>query len=276
MARTTMNHIIKHLRIKLNDATPIALASDEYYFGDTVKVSNEYRDLDGVLTNPTDPTVTITDPNGTVTVTAATPTEESTGIFFYLYAPTEVEGYWEYVFGGSVDGKVTSWPFKQFRVLPDGARYTWTDNELQVFLDLHRRRIYRKKLDVDPDQQVFEGRFTMLEGSVVAWSGSGDPEDVINIWDRASRDATVKTPTSYNLTSGTFNFDSEQTTQPYYLDALSYHINGAMAEAYEQLASDQSRAKAWSRGGISYTYDSFLDMAKRFRKLSGTDKGRLV
>ena len=276
MARATMNHIISQLRLKLNDAAPIALASDEYYFGDTVKVSNEYRDLDGNLTNPTAPTVTITDPNGTVTVAAATPTEESTGIFFYNYAPTEVEGYWQYVFGGTVESLPTSWPFKQFRVFVDGAKYTWTDNELQIFLDLHRRRIYRKRLEVDQDSQVFESGFTMLEGSTVAWSGSGDPEDVINIWDRSGRDATAKTPTSYNLVSGTFNFDSEQTLQPYYLDGLSYSIAGAMSECMEQLAADPNRAKSWSRGSVSYTYGDFLDMSRRLRKSAGTDKARLV
>lgn len=276
MARITMNHIIRHLRLKLNDSVPIALASDEYYFGDTVKISNEYRNLAGVLTTPTAPTITITDPNGTVTVNADTPTEESTGVFFFNYEPTEVEGYWQFVFGGSVESLETSWPLRQFRVLPDGARFTWTDNELQTFLDLHRRRINRKRLDVDEDWQVFEGRFTMLEGSTVTWSGTGDPEDVINIWDRSGRDATFKAPTSYNLVSGTFRFDSQQNEQPYYLDAYSYSINGAIAEAYEQLASDTARAKSWSRGGVSYTYDSFLDMAKRFKGLSGTDKGRLV
>ena len=159
----------------------------------------------------------------------------------------------------------------------DADSTIWTDDdELQVFLDLHRRRINRKRLDVDQDWQVFEGRFTMLEGDTDTWSGTGDPEEVINIWDRSGRDATFKTPTSYNLVSGTFNFDSEQNLQPYYLDAISYNINGAIAEAYEQLASDQGKAKSWSRGGVSYTYDGFMDMAQRFRAMSGPDKGRLV
>ena len=159
----------------------------------------------------------------------------------------------------------------------DTGSTIWTDDdELQVFLDLHRQRVNRKKLDVDPDWQVFEGRFTMLEGSTSSWSGAGDPEDVINVWDRPGQAGTYKTPTSYNLVSGTFNFDSKQTLQPYYLDALSYNINGAIAECYEQLASDQSRAKAWSRGGVSYTYDGFMDMAKRFKQMAGADKGRLV
>ncbi len=274
MARPTMNHVIKHLRLKLNDATPLPLASDEYYFGDTIKLQNTYKNLSDVNTDPDTPTVTITDPNGTVTVNADTPTQSATGVYFFNYAPTEVEGWWEVVFAGSISGEATQFP-DRFRVYLT-ERFTWTDDELQVFLDLHRERINRKRLDVDPDWQVFEGRFTMLEGSVVTWSGTGDPEEKINIWDRPGRDATFKTPTSYNLVSGTFRFDSEQTLQPYYLDAYSYNIDGAIAEAYEQLASDAARALSWSRGGVSYTYESFLDMAKRFRATSGPQKGRLV
>lgn len=159
----------------------------------------------------------------------------------------------------------------------DTGSLIWTDDdELQVFLDLHRRRLNRVRLDVDQDWQVFEARFTMLEGSIVTWSGAGDPEDVINIWDRPGRDATFKAPTSYNLTSGTFNFDSEQSLQPYYLDGLSYNIAGAIAEAMEQLAMDPNKAKSWSRGGVSYDFQDFMEMGKQWRKLSGPDKGRLV
>lgn len=158
----------------------------------------------------------------------------------------------------------------------DSASAIWDDDELETYLDLHRRRIYRKKLIVDPDSQVFEAGFTMLEGSTSSWSGAGDPEDVINVWDRTGRAATAKTPTSYNLTSGTFNFDSEQTLQPYYLDGISYSIAGAMAEAMEQLAADPDRAKMWTRGSVSYTYQDFFDMASQWRKSAGTDKGRLV
>lgn len=274
MARSTMNHIIRHLRIKLNDATPTPLASNEYYTGDTIKLQNTYKNLSDVNTDPDSPTVTITDPNGTVTVNASTPTQSATGVYFFNYAPTAVEGWWTVEFGGSISGEATIWP-DRFRVYLS-EKFTWTDDELQVFLDLHRRRIYRKKLDADPDEQVFEGGFTLLEGSTVTWSGAGDPEDVINIWDGRGQNSTVKTPTSYNLTSGTFNFDSEQTLQPYYLDGISYNIAGAIAEAMEQLAMDPEKAISWSRSGVSYTFQNFMEMGKTWRKMVGTDKGRLV
>lgn len=158
----------------------------------------------------------------------------------------------------------------------DTGEDIWSDLQLETFLDLHRRSLNRAKLDVDPDNQVFEARFTMIEGSTSSWSGAGDPEDRINIWDRRGADATAKTPTSYNLVSGTFRFDSEQTLQPYYIDGYAYSINGAMAEAMEQLAADSNRAKQWTRGGVSYTYQDFMDMATTWRKSAGTDKGRLV
>lgn len=274
MARSTMNHIIKHLRLKLNDAIPTPLASNEYYKGDTIKLQNIYKNLSDVNTDPDTPTVTITDPNGTVTVDEATPTKSATGIYYYNYAPTAVEGWWTVEFGGSITGEATIWP-DRFRVYLS-EKFIWTDDELQVFLDLHRRRLNRVKLDVDQDWQVFEARFTLLEGSTVTWSGAGDAEDVINIWDRPGRDATFKTPTSYNLTSGTLSFDSEQTEQPYYLDAISYNIAGAIAEAMEQLAMDPDKATSWSRGGVSYTFQDFMEMGKQWRKMVGTDKGRLV
>lgn len=274
MARLTMVHIINHLRLKLNDATPLPLASNEYYKGDTVKLGATYRNLSDVVTDPDDPVVTVTDPNGTVTVDEATPTQSATGVYFYNYAPTAIEGWWKTVFAGSISDAPTRFP-DLFRVYLS-EKYTWTDNELQVFLDLHRRPLNRTKLDVDPDSQVFEARLTMIEGSTVTWSGAGDPEDRINIWDRPGRDATAKTPTSWNLASGTFVFDSEQTSQPYYIDGYSYSINGAMAEGMDQLAVDPDRAQSWRRGSVSYTYQDFFDIAGSLRKSAGTDKGRLV
>lgn len=136
MARTTMNHIIKHLRLKLNDVSPTPLTSTEYYKTDTIKLRNTYKDLDGNNTDPTSPTITIIDPNGTVTVSAETPTQEATGIYFYLYAPTAVDGYWKAEFGGSVDGEATLWPHDSLCFHPKrihgqmmNCRYSWIFTE---------------------------------------------------------------------------------------------------------------------------------------------------
>lgn len=272
MARASMNWLIRHLRMQVNDSVPIALASDEYYFGDTVKISNEYRNLAGVLTNPTDPTVTITDPQGTVTVTAAVPTEESTGVFFYNYAPTEVEGYWQYVFGGSVEALPTSWPFKQFRVFVDGAKYTWTDNELQTILDANRVILRRERLRNDVDQKQFYSERKFLEGSLVTWD---DDDTIIRIWDSSAGSASALTPDSWNLTDSIFVWTAEQ-NGTYYLDAKSYNIHGAIADCMDQLSMDRTRATSWSRGGISYTYGDYRDLANTHRALAGAKSTKLV
>lgn len=278
MARTSLGYITKLLRLQVNDAVPIALAPDEYYFGDTVKVSNEYRDLDGDLTNPTDPTVTVTAPNGTVTVNAATPTEESTGIFFYNYAPTEVEGYWEYVFGGSVESLPTKWPFKQFRVFVDGAKYTWTDNELQKFLDLNRRSIRRELLTPASDGLEFSSAFQLLEGTFATEDEEGASWDndraIIKLWSGSGSGATAITPDSWNLVDGIVGFDTEQSNSVY-MDARRYVLNGAIAMCYEQLASDPTRATAWTRGSVSYTFGDFQQMAQYHRNLMGAKTTRV-
>ena len=272
MARASMNWLIQHLRMQINDSVPIALASDEYYKGDTVKLSNDYKDFDGVLTNPTSPTITITDPNGTVTVNAATPTEESTGVFIYYYAPTAVEGYWKVEFDGSVDSKETVWPMQQFRVFVDGGKYTWTDNELQRILDANRRIIRRERLRADVDGKQYASERGMLEGSVVTWD---DDDTIIAIWDSDSGSATSKTPASWNLVDGIFVWTADQNAT-YYLDAKTYNIHAAIADCMDQLAMDRTRAVSWSRGSVSYTYSNFIDLAKTHRSLAGARSTKIV
>lgn len=272
MARASMNWLIRHLRMQINDSVPVALASDEYYFGDTVKISNEYRDLDGNLTDPTSPIVTITNPQGTITINAATPTKESTGVYIYNYAPTEVGGYWQYVFGGSVGGLATSWPFKQFLVLVDGAKYTWTDNELQTILDANRRIIRRELLRADVDGKQHTSERGMLEGSIVTWD---DDDTIIAIWNSDSGSATAATPDSWNLVDGIFVWTADQNAT-YYLDAKTYNIHAAIADCMDQLAMDRTRAVSWSRGGVSYTYNNFIDLARTHRSLAGARSTKLV
>ncbi len=271
MARASMNWLIRHLRMQINDSVPIALADDEYYVGDAVKLSNTYKDLDGVLTDPTSPTITITDPNGTVTVNAATPTQESTGVYFYYYAPTAVEGYWKVEFGGTVSTLATAWPFQRFRVFLD-EKFTWTDDELQRILDANRRIIRRELLRADVDGKQYASERGMLEGSVVTWD---DDDTIIAIWNSDSGSATAATPDSWNLTDGIFTWTSDQNAT-YYLDAKTYNIHAAIADCMDQLSMDRARAVSWSRGGVSYTYNNFIDLAKTHRALAGARSTKLV
>ena len=271
MARASMNWLIRYLRMQVNDSVPIAL-DDEYYFGDTVKLSNDYNDLDGDLTDPVSPTITITDPNGTVTVSAATPDQESTGVYIYYYAPTEIEGYWKVEFGGTVETYVTSWPMQQFRVFVDGGKYTWTDNELQTILDANRTIIRRERLRNDVDQKQFYSERKFLEGSLVTWDND---DTIIKIWDSDAGSASAASPDSWNLTDGIFVWTAAQ-NNTLYLDAKSYNMHGAIADCMDQLAMDRTRATAWTRGGVSYTYNDFRDIAKDHRSQAGAKSTKIV
>lgn len=133
----------------------------------------------------------------------------------------------------------------------------WLDDELQNYLDMHRVHIYREKLVYDPCAKIYHSNFGMLEADVSLWdSNQPNAREILN------SNYTV------NLLDGTFKFTTIQ-VGTYYLDAKSYNIHGAIAECLEQLAMDQNKAKAWSRGSVTYTHYDLMEMAKYHRNLLG-------
>lgn len=276
MSRVSMSYIIRLLRGRVNDSIPIALASSEYYAGDTIKLQNTYKNLSDVATDPDVPTITITSPNGTVVVDAATPTQSATGIYFYNFAPTAIEGYWKVEFGGSISSEATIWP-DTFRVFLT-EKFTWTDDELQIFLDMNRKSIRREQLSPAGDRLEYASRFQLLEGTFVNEDEAGaiwdDDRSIIKLWDSSS-DGSAITPDSWNLADGIVGFDTEQTA-PIYMDARRYNLHGAIAMCFEQLAADPTRAKQWTRGGVSYTFSDFQEMAQYHRNFSGAQVTRVV
>lgn len=149
-----------------------------------------------------------------------------------------------------------TWIIKLLRLkVNDSQEDIWNDDELQNYLDMHRRRLRRVKLTRDESLQVFQCSYGLLEGSpdhgvgtAIDWSGAGIPTDIINIWNGAGEDATGKTPDSFNLIAGTFAFDSRRDDEPYYIDGYTYDLEAAIAECLEQLAMDHNRAKQWGQG----------------------------
>ena len=82
----------------------------DYVRGDNVELTIEVRDKTGALVNADSaPTVTVTDPEGTVKVDAQASTSESTGKYFYDWqsATTDKRGIytvqWVAVVGGKTD-----------------------------------------------------------------------------------------------------------------------------------------------------------------------------
>ena len=74
--------------------------------GGTVTLSAYYRNVNGDLTTPVDPFISILDPGGTTVVSLAIPTEITTGFFQYQYPVSEAAepGGWGVEWFGVVDG----------------------------------------------------------------------------------------------------------------------------------------------------------------------------
>jgi len=256
-ARSSMAWLIRELRRKVNDEGPAALDGDEYYAGDSVKFTCTYRDLSGTATDPSSPTVTIWDPEGTKKVDGETPTSTGvTGEYEYIYRIPAAgpEGVWRLEFAGAV-GEHISQQSREFEVFI--TKRIWTDDELQKYLDMHRVHVRRELLMKDADETIY-------------WSKLGMFEDDVSLWDSDSASATQIPLSSYaaNLVDGAFTF-AEGQDDDYYLDGKSYNLHGAIAECMEQLALDPNKAREWRRGGVSYTHYDLMEMAKYHRSLAG-------
>ncbi|MFC1714861.1 hypothetical protein ACFL6S_14430 [Candidatus Poribacteria bacterium] len=261
MARNSMAWLIRSLRLKVNDEGPRTLDSDEHYLGDSIKLTCTYLDDNGVATDPTSPTISVWDPEGTKLVDSVTPTNSGTGVYYYNYRIPEAgpEGVWIAEFTGVVNGTIREYP-KEFEAMI--AKRIWTDDELQNYLDMYRIHIRRELLRQDVDEKVFSSKFGMFEND-------------ITLWDNGSAGAIQVTPDSSNLVDGLFTFVDGQDC-PYYLDGKSYNIHGAIAECMEQLAMDPNKAKEWGRGGVKYTHYDLMEMARYHRNLVGTNGTTVV
>jgi hypothetical protein len=89
--------------------------------GNSITLEAHYR-LDGVLTDPALPRVTIRDVNGVAQVTDATPTKLATGIYQYEYAVASNAplGAWSAEWQGTISGQPLGPIAEYFTVLPVG------------------------------------------------------------------------------------------------------------------------------------------------------------
>lgn len=310
MARSTMVYIISLLRLKVNDvkstAAKLILSRGDT---DTKAASSEfYYELDGITYYKAAAETAFTASthdiaidkwssyllsialNGTITITkaasdyatealaiAAVPSTPTDNVRMgYLTIKTADGVKWDATTDALKGGSSGS-PASETNYYPDAeTTSTWSDDELQDYLDMHRQYISREELGCDPDDQTYQSSYTLLEGDASTWSGTGDPTDAINIWDSADEDGTAYTPDDFNLKSGTFIFDEEQDELTYYLDAYTYDLEAAIAECLEQLAMDQNKAQQWSRGSVSWKPYDLMKMAEYHRGYSGASKARLI
>lgn len=257
-----MKWLINFLRLKVNDEGVTTLDPDQYYAGDSIKLTCEYTDMAGAPADPNLPTVTIWDSMGKVIIDKATPVDSGViGVRYYIYGIPEdgPKGVWRAEFTGSIDGNVSKHPI-EFDVVT--SKRIWTDEELQDILDLNRIHVRRELLTKDSDRKKYYSQYGMFEDDVI-------------LWDSVTSNAKIVSPSSSSLVDGTFVFDTEQ-NGVYYLDGKSYNIHGAIAECMEQLAMDPNRARAWERGGVKYTQYDLFEMSKYHRNLAGTRTAKTI
>lgn len=94
---------------------------DSVIVGNSITREAHYR-LDGVLTDPSLPRVTIRDANGVVQVLDATPVQIATGIYQYTYAVGlgATLGIWASEWQGTIAGQPLGPEITNFQVLPIG------------------------------------------------------------------------------------------------------------------------------------------------------------
>lgn len=76
--------------------------------GNTVRLKASFYNFAGVLTDPTDVAIKIYSHIGQMLLITASPTQESTGVYYYDYTvPTDVNGSIVYEFSGTMEGSPT-------------------------------------------------------------------------------------------------------------------------------------------------------------------------
>jgi hypothetical protein len=65
----------------------------KFTVGTAVRITVEIRDSSNVLTDPAAAVITITDPDGTVKITEAAMSRQSTGIWYYIWQSSESDAY---------------------------------------------------------------------------------------------------------------------------------------------------------------------------------------
>lgn len=159
----------------------------------------EFRDDNGSLTNPTNPRISIYNPNGSTVISSQTMLSQSTGIYYYIFTTTagDIQGYYQAWFSGEVGGllRTTDKPKPLYvRQLPwnwgrqyefirtvrraigdiDPSHYRIQDEELIYFI---RDAVYEAQsklpmgyvVDATPDGIVFNKELTTRAEVLFKW-----------------------------------------------------------------------------------------------------------
>ena len=123
-------------------------------FGNAERIYREYRDGSNVLTDPTNPLVSIYDPIGTFFDSGA-PTKESTGVYYYSVslstASTTKEGIYQAYWQGTINSALITMDVPQYF---QGYEVPWQEMQSDGIIRSIRRAIG----DTNPDKYRLETR----------------------------------------------------------------------------------------------------------------------
>jgi len=253
MARSEMAWLIADVRNKVRDSDAEEFDPGVYYPGDTIRLSQRFRDLASAYATVSNPVAKIWSPGGVVKVTAATcVTSTATGMVYYDFVSSQAmsNGVWRVQHTGSVGSTVRRYS-TDFEILK--RQRIFTDDEIQTALD--RNCVYvgldnRELLKHNPGYTKYLSEFSDFE-----W---------VTIYDGTSSTSGEVTPTTSDLIKGIFTFSSGQGGN-LFLEGESYNPYIAAAELLEELAADPNRSWNWTRGTIGHQAIDPLELARRLR-----------
>lgn len=153
---------------------------------------------------------------------------------------------------------------------PAGSGQALSDQELQDLLDGRRRDFAMLGLEAVPAYPG--GVLTYLEFAA-EWS---DWEDGVVLRDSSLAPVT---PETSDLVAGRWTFAAEP-PYPIYLTGRTYDLNGAAADALEQLAAAKATAFDFSSGGQTFQRSqqatALAAQAERYRRMARPQSGTLV
>lgn len=161
----------------------------------------------------------------------------------------------------------------------DGSADAFDDERAQQILDGHRYDFYQEPLSVHPVQvaagsvqyRVYTSEYRNLEGTA---SGT----DAFRLYD--SLGSAVTGTVTYDLLLGRFTFTSDQRGSARYLDARSFDLNGAAADAWRERAGQVSGNYDFRVEGRQFTRSQWfahcMGMAAHYDSMAAVKQVEIV
>ena len=153
---------------------------------------------------------------------------------------------------------------------PAGADETWTDDELQDWLDAHREDVVQRQLGYA--ETIADGAVVVLD--YAAKDGNWESDAAL-----ADSAGTALTPDTADYLVGRWTFAAHQ-APPVYVSGRSYDVYAAAADALEARAAQVALAFDFTADGATYHRsqqgEALLRLARQYRGQARVRVARMV